>query len=280
MEPDWRQEELELRQLFGRVRRNILSVSLCMGLGVIAGFMYLVLAEPRYTAKAALMLETETGAFGNVDTLFLDLDTHANLMRSDTIVAEVVRRLGLEDIPGFKSDSGKLERALNYTRERLAQPLLGDVRHLDDILQEAQEREATETEPYRILSSVPKVRKSVGVLRLGKTRLLELSFTSNDPQLSAEVANTFAKVYLDHLKTIRQSAQLDPENPMAVSYNVADQGAAGAAGLFDDLSVVSWASVPTTHSTPNIKVVLAAFGLIGLFAGVALAVRKEWALQT
>lgn len=282
MEPIWRQEELELRYVFGRVRRHIASIGLFALAGLVAGFLYLLVAQPRYTAQTNLLLETETGLIGNVETLYLDLDTHANLIRSDVIVAEVVRRLGLHEIETFDPKSGKLQRIVNFTRERFSQPLFGEVRTMSDRLDEAQREQDARAEINQILARVPVVRDNLIVLRLGETRLLRVSFTSGEPELSARIANTVAEVYVDHLQTISGQQMSNDEMVSRAEALGVDLSTAvpmlprANAGLFDDIRVVSWATVPTTHSTPNIKIVLAIFTVLGFLAGIFYAVRKEW----
>ena len=282
MEPIWRQEELELRYVFGRVRRHISSIIMFTAAGLLVGFLYLLVAQPRYTAQTAMLLETETGLIGNVQTLFLDLDTHANLVRSDVIVAEVVRRLGLHEIDSFDPKPGKVERVVNFTRDRLSQPLFGEVRSMEERLDEAQRDQISRAEVNQILARVPIVRSNLVVLRLGETRLLRVSYTSNEPELSAKIANTVAEVYIDHLQSI--SGQQMSNNEMvsraeALGVDLTAEGAflpQSNAGLFDDIRVVSWATVPTTHSTPNITIVMGIFTILGFLSGIFFAVRKEW----
>lgn len=282
MEPIWRHEELELRYVFGRVRRHISSIILFTVVGLLVGFVYLLFAQPRYTAQTAMLLETETGLIGNVETLFLDLDTHANLVRSDVIVAEVVRRLSLHEVDAFDPKSGLIERMVNFTRDRFSQPLFGEVRTLEERLDEAQRDQISRAEVNQILARVPVLRKNLVVLRLGETRLLRVSFTSNEPELSAQIANTVAEVYIDHLQSI--SGQQMSSNEMvsraeALGVDLSAEGTIfprSNAGLFDDIRVVSWATVPTTHSTPNITIVMGIFMTLGFLAGIFYAVRKEW----
>lgn len=292
MEPDWNEERLSAEHVDRLIMRNVLPVILWAFIGLVAGFVYLMVAQPRYTAQAGLLLETETSLIGDVQTLYLDLDTHAQLIQTEGIVAEVIRRLDLQEDPRFDPSSSTLQNVLNFSRARFSQPLLGEVRHLDGSeVVAAGDRNATMRDA--ILARVPKVSDDLTILREGDTRLLALSFTSDDPELSARIANAFAEVYVEHLARIGSdegeiggpalsegtAVESNDDQRVAVTFTKEDafeMNAPERAGLFDDLRIVSRATVPTSHSTPNIKIVLMAFLLLGLLIGLLRAARREW----
>lgn len=275
MDANWSDDELDLRQAFGRVRRYLPNLILFTLFGLLAGFLYLMVAAPKYTAQTTLLLETRTSEIGNAQTLFLDLDTHANLIRSDAIIAKVVDRLSLYET--FMPDSGPVLSALNFARQTFSQPVFGDIPGI----------EGTPTDAAMVFASVPGVRKNLDIVRVGETRLLNLSFTSPDPDQAAAVANAFAEIYIDHLQRVARREQSE-------STGVTEEGVLSIAigdgglplieienpGLFDDLRIVSWASVPTAHSWPNVNVVLAVFSILGFALGLVISVRSEWKSAT
>lgn len=272
MDANWSDDELELRRVFGRARRYLPTLILFTLIGLVTGFMYLMVAAPKYTAETTLLLETRTSEIGNAQTLFLDLDTHANLIRSDAIVAKVVRRLNLSK--NFMPDNGPVLSALNYARAQLSRPVFGDIPDAD----------GQPTDAAMVFASVPKVRDNLVILRVGETRLLNLSFSSQDPEQAAAVANAFAEVYVDHLQRVASRNQIGGASASnsegVLSIEIADEGLPileiDNPGLFDDLRIVSWASVPTSHSWPNVNVVLAVFSILGFALGLVIALRREW----
>ncbi len=270
MDANWSDDELELRRIFGRARRYFPTLIMFTLVGFIAGFLYLLVAAPKYTAQTTLLLETRTSDIGNAQTLFLDLDTHANLIRSDAIIAKVVRRLNLSD--DFMPTSGPMLATLNAARDRLSRPAFGDV----------PDENGRPTDEAMVFASLPNVRNNLDIVRIGETRLLTLSFSSSNPQQAAEVANAFAEIYVEHLQRVsRRPESSNTDNATGVvAVEISDAGLPileiENPGLFDDLRVVSWASDPTTHSWPNVNVVLAVFSILGFAAGLLISVRREW----
>lgn len=239
--------------------------------GFLFGFAYLVFSEAKYTAEAAVLFESPAGAFGDIGVLLLDLDTHANLIQSDAVVAAVIARLELHKKTEFRFTQGPFERLLDFAHLRLSQPLFGGVRHLDDIIATGQRDTERAAEAFQILASVPKVLGKLKVVRQGQSRILRLSFTSTDAKLSAVVTNAFAEVYLSHV------SQSGPFGPKVSAPGEASGDASSQSDFMNmgDLRVVSWASVPSDHSHPKIRVVLITFTLIGFAFGLILAVLRE-----
>ena len=272
MDANWSDDELELRRVFGRARRHIPTVITYAIIGLVAGFIYLMVAAPKYTAQTTLLLETRTSEIGNAQTLFLDLDTHANLIRSDAIVAKVVRRLNLSE--SFMPDNGPLLSALNFARSQLSRPVFGDIPDANGL----------PTDAAMVFASVPNVRSKLDIVRVGETRLLNLTFTSQNPEQAAEVANAFAEVYVDHLQRVALRMQEGRGISSTGEDGVLSIEIEGGLplleidnpGLFDDLRIVSWASVPTSHSWPNVNVILAVFTILGFAIGLVASVRREW----
>lgn len=294
MQKDWEEDDIVYESLGAMIIRNLIPLAVSLLIGLFAGLAYLVFATPKYTAETTLILETRTGIIGDVETLYLDLDTHAELIGSDGVVAEVIRRLNLVDDPRFDPDTGMVEKIVNFTRARFSRPLLGEVRHLDTAAVSGEN--AVPSEQEEILARVPGVASKLFVYREGHTRLLFVTYSTSDPELSAQIANTFAEVYTEHLERIGsanaflQASEEIPVNdeistaasqsePLTVNFLSMSERAVATeseAGLFDALRIVSRATVPTANSSPNIHFVLAAFASMGLFIGALIIARREW----
>ncbi|MEM9709938.1 MAG: Wzz/FepE/Etk N-terminal domain-containing protein [Pseudomonadota bacterium] len=279
MEPTWNTEKLRLRHMMWQGRLHAPIVIICTALGVLAGFLYLVLAPVMYTAQTTMVLESKTSQFGDVETLFLDMDTHARLIQSDAVIAKVVAQLDLQD--EFALQQGAITRGVNQVRASLSRPLYGTQAVGDNAAPES----------VRAFSVVPKVRSSLDAIRLGETRLLSLAFTSDDPELSARIVNGFAEAYVDHLASLRdRTSALEAKVNFPATGESSDLSITAGddtvplipsdtAGILDDLRIVSWATVPAVHSSPNMGAVLAVCTILGLVIGIGFAARNEWSLR-
>lgn len=103
--------------------------------------------------------------------------------------------------------------------------------------------------------------RPLGVARVGLSNLVNISYTASGPQKAAEMANAFARAYLDKLNRDRQ-----------------DAAQAGSSWLRDRLQevgpkaqVVTEALAPVNKSDLRGIYIIAAAGIVGLMAGMLAA---------
>ena len=278
MEPNWRSNELKPGYMLGLIRRAISPVLAGAVIGVAIGLLYLGFASPKYRAETVLLLGAD--ASGNdIETLLLDLDTHANLLQSDAIISKVVSSLDVAD--DFAASNGPLLSFLNIGRNAISRPTLGEVSDLDQVVENADARAAEVTEDAQVAASVSNVRRNLTIRRLTDTRLLSISFSANSAQMSADVANGFAQAYIDHLQALngRQSEIQTIEREGVLAIDISEEQAAPllpTPNLFDELKIVSAATPPLRHSAPRVKTTLFVFAILGVLLGTGLATRREW----
>lgn len=138
-----------------------------------------LLQEPRYVATAHVLLDPREERISNEKEVLSELptdsaagsyvvDTEVEILRSPRLARRVVDVLGLEKDPEFNR---KLKR--------------------DEVIDPR--RRFTEAERA---ATVANVSKRLGVRRAALTYIIDVSFTSRDPQKAARIANAFADLYI------------------------------------------------------------------------------------
>lgn len=195
----WRDAPPTFKSFFAMLRRQASVVASCIGIGILVALVYIVFAEPSYTARVSLYLDADGGGGeprSDVATA-IDLDTNVELIRSDDTIANVIRSLDLAAKPEFAADTSSLNGWLGAVRAMLG---LGPTMI-----------EMTDPLP----SVIVKVRAGLQVARNGNTRVIDLRYTSSSPTLAVEIANAFAQAHFasitarDERATARRIARLD-----------------------------------------------------------------------
>jgi len=114
-----------------------------------------------------------------------DLDTEVHILQSDLLALQVIRKLNLDKHPEFGGHSDQKQANL------VADPLQAD--------------------SNRVSSLLAGFHGRLRVALIPNTRIMEIHFTSTDPQLAALAVNTLASVYVE------QNYQTKFESTMAAS---------------------------------------------------------------
>lgn len=146
------------------------------------GVVYLIAAPPQYTATATLLIDSNKaralqGTQPSAAEMPLDaaqVDSQVELLKSASIARAVIQNLDLAHDPEFGGASGGL-------MERLRRAFGGS-------------DSASEEEAVRRALAVFSARRSIA--RIGRTYVLQVSFTSLDPARSAQIANAIADAYI------------------------------------------------------------------------------------
>lgn len=195
----WRDKPPTLKSVLGMVKRQAGLVVLCIAASVLVALVYIVFAEPLYTARVSLYLDADGGGGEPRSDMAtaIDLDTNVELIRSDDTTAAVIRALDLVARPEFASTPSTLHSWLVSLRTMLG---VGPI--------------VAETfDP--LPAAIVKVRTGLEVSRSGNTRVIDLSYTSTSPSLAVEIANAFAQAHFasitarDERAIARRIARLD-----------------------------------------------------------------------
>jgi uncharacterized protein involved in exopolysaccharide biosynthesis/Mrp family chromosome partitioning ATPase len=162
-----------------------------------------------YDATALLMVDTRQSSFRDLqatvappDADLVAIATQVGIMKSATLAESVVDRLNLTQVPEFAQQleppPGLLQGmlgAIGRVAGRVPPPTPG--------LSEAERRQLT----------AGLLEKLVAVVNDGKSYIISVRARTSDPQLSANIANTFVAAFLD-IKQAQKVASIHSANEM------------------------------------------------------------------
>ncbi|CDZ47729.1 polysaccharide biosynthesis tyrosine autokinase [Neorhizobium galegae] len=179
--------------LIAIIRRQWRVVGLCVAVFVMLGIGYMLTAVPRYTARTSVLIDRgnrqvveQLSTIGGVLDDEASVLSQVELLRSETIGLSAVDKLKLSDDPEFM-----------VGRRSLLLAAVSDIRSILDIRRwlgggevrfdqiEAQRRQA-----------LANLLGNMKVSRVGRSYVLEISFTAPSPRLAAAVAGAIADAYL------------------------------------------------------------------------------------
>lgn len=178
-----------LLALLGMLRRQVRLIATACIVGLAGSALYLGLAPKKYTATASVFIDflhpTNLSAAQGVPLTIGLIDPAAvesqiDILRSERMALRAIRRLELLKNPDLVFDWNPILDAPAYLAFRLGLIL-----------------PATEYEIER--SVVDTVMKNSTVVREGKSQqtfLIQVSYTAQDPELAARVANAIVEAYL------------------------------------------------------------------------------------
>ena len=185
----------DLREFFRTIWRWKWTIfGLTFGLTLLCTLI-LFQITPRYKSDAMVMLEARESKVVDLEAVVAGLppdvevlQSEIEVMRSRDLMAKVVDHLGLAELPEFN-------RALR-PRNRLS-AMLGLDRWLFPLIAggatelSAEERRVAESN--RVVSEL---LKRVSISAKGRSRVVAIVATSEDPRLAATIANTIADLYI------------------------------------------------------------------------------------
>ena len=156
----------------------------CLALGL----LYYFTTPASYTAtgsividKRKLQLFQKESVLGDVDVDTATVQTEAEVLKSDNVGLAVVRKLQLADDPEFAGSSkGPVGRLIAF---------IGGLAGFSSL--------EAPSESDRENSALLKFNGLRTVSRLGLTYVIDIGFTSRDPDKAARIVNTLADAYID-----------------------------------------------------------------------------------
>jgi len=182
-------DNFDLASVFRLVRRRMIMIIAITVLVMAPTVIIISGFKPAYQAWARLIihqpLATSLGADDTSHSDLLDAKSETERLLSRSIAERVVRELRLNVRPEFN-------------------PALREISFIDSI--RAKLRGLFDTEkpasPVRdnIDAIIPEYFRALGVWNEDKSDVIQISFTSNDPELAAAVPNRIISIYLDERK--------------------------------------------------------------------------------
>jgi polysaccharide biosynthesis transport protein len=193
---------IDIQRVLAAVRRQYLVLAVAIGAALLAGGLYLLNAEPLYTADAFVLIDNrriravETSydlSNSSADLAASIIDSQVEVVRAEKIAARVVRGLGLLNDPAFKDSLFHHESRFLELRRRFLK-LLGRPAAEQEVPAPSKPSGADEQTLLNLAARA--IQKNMDVRRVARTMVLQFSYTSPNPEKSARFANAFAEAYL------------------------------------------------------------------------------------
>ncbi len=198
-------EGLNLAALIGALRRRRMVLLACLLLFPIIALIATKNLTPRYTAGTTVMFEPTEYAARELQSILRDesttdavLASQVEIIRSLSVARRVVRRFGLterEEFAWWLQDRARAEGAVFRIHARVAEAAAALSPDLAAWITPEPPAEIPPAELAEIQAAEALLQRlDVQVVR--NSRVLQIRFTSRDPQLSAAVANLAAEFYI------------------------------------------------------------------------------------
>ena len=178
----------EIREAVKKRKWFLIAFVLTITLGTA---LYCFFAKPVYEAKARVLVNLKkpdpVKLTNNITYDFKGkefFETQVALIKSRTLIRNVIKKLKLDESPEFQSDDLIL---LTDLRSKFQSLLIG--LGLKD-----NSPEAVSVDPYSLL--IDKITNRLAVRQLKSSRVLEISFQGRYPQLVAEITNSLTQEYM------------------------------------------------------------------------------------
>lgn len=152
---------------------------------------------PKYIATATLLIEAEQAKAVSFQEIYgLDSNqkeyylTQFEVIKSDSIAREVIRKLELKSHPDFIAKPSTFNQLKALVKNELKS-------YLPINKKEAAIYSPDEQAEREMLSLLGAFKSRLSVSPIRNTQLVRVSFESSDPKLAALVANTVGQVYID-----------------------------------------------------------------------------------
>ncbi|MCK1294835.1 polysaccharide biosynthesis tyrosine autokinase [Bradyrhizobium sp. 30] len=178
-------------------RRQFPTIVAIVSACVILALLYLFTAAPLFTSTASMVIDTrkvqlfqQQSVLGDIAVDSATVETQVEILKSENISLAVIRDMHLIDDPEFTgSGSGVVGALFDFVGG-----LFSDGHAPSEF---EQTRRALE-----------RFEKNRTIKRLGLTYVMEIGFTSKDPQKAAQIANAMADAYIiDQLEAKYQATR-------------------------------------------------------------------------
>jgi polysaccharide biosynthesis transport protein len=165
------------------LRRQYPVLIFCALLVFSLGYIYLRVTPAQYTAHATMVIDTRKGQFFQTQSILADapndsaqVESQVQIVKSETVAVSVIKDLHLTEVPEFVgSDSSPLDAVRGF-------------------LGATPPPQRSEFELMR--RAVDVFEKDLETSRVGLSYVLDISFTSNDSDRVAQIANAVADAYI------------------------------------------------------------------------------------
>jgi len=175
---------IDLQGIVRFLRRRAVPIAALTVFAALAGLVYCLFATPQYTAAARVLVDNSSikalrDQSATSDTpASVTIDSQVEILRSERVLQRAVKQLNLANDPQFQKQPGLLTKLRNLIATMISP------------------EEVEQPEPIDDEILVDWLRSGLDVRRVGFTNVIEVKFTSPDPEKAARVANAVANAYL------------------------------------------------------------------------------------
>ncbi|WP_157019512.1 polysaccharide biosynthesis tyrosine autokinase [Mesorhizobium xinjiangense] len=190
--PEEADQFIDLDRLFAIVRRQWKLVALGAVLGMALGVTYLLFTPPIYTAATRILIDE------NLAKLAQDDETMASRLQADSMILSEVEILKSARLASVVVDAEGLdenEAFLNPPQAPLAWAK-DQVKSLLGLVSADRELTAEQQQAADKGRAVALLQNALHVERVGRSFVINLAFSSNDPVLAGSITRAYADAYL------------------------------------------------------------------------------------
>jgi polysaccharide biosynthesis transport protein len=169
------------------LRKRYTTVLIVLLVVLTSGLFVTFHGKPVYESRALIEIQKENPDVPTLQELFqiegvsdAYIETQNRILKSENLARRVISQLGLERLPEFTQRGG------SWQQSRVTSP--------PAVLLAGQTAPAAQTVPESVLKNF---EDRLTVEPVKRSRLIEVTFESNDPQIAAQVVNTLTSVYID-----------------------------------------------------------------------------------
>lgn len=205
-EPD--SDVLDLRRLMRAVRRQFLVVAAFVAAGIALAITTIVTSQPLYTAYATILLDEERAELLDLVSALPSavlgdaaIQSEVEILKSHELALRVVDRLDLmERTDALRIEPSPISRVVGGIRSAVA----GLMSFGQSAPEPVVDPEAGADDARRRLAS--SLRNNLSVERVGRSYVLELTYTAPTPELAREITAAYTDAYLRYQLDANASA--------------------------------------------------------------------------
>lgn len=202
---------LQPSEILSFVKRHSLTISTCSVAGLALAGLYLGSVEPSYTATTQILIDPKAPPLLEAQSRDLqvslgtaELESQMEVLRSVTIGTMVIDELNLLEDPEFQGNEPSAFVVLTHSGlDALRRLNLIDADEADEWRRDILAMIGSEDSPLddprsefeRTQVALGHYRSNLDVTRMGMSHVLDISFSSKDPDKAARIANAITDAY-------------------------------------------------------------------------------------
>lgn len=205
MAMDDEDDVIDIRALLSTLWNGKWIIAICMLLISAAGFLGVSQAAPQYRAEAVVMFET-AGNVNNIQEFLVNpefnndtLQNEIEVLRSTNLMERVIDKLNLDRNPEFNPSLRVEEPTLidRMLKGIALPPEVTDLAMSLGIIQpEGPAPDPSEVAARERLTVIENVQEGLGLSPVRGSKVIKISYTSENPRTSAAIVNTISEQYI------------------------------------------------------------------------------------